>query len=144
MATTEEWHKELHWRTFDFRTGRRGGDEYYRMFSETPAFDFWLMQLNSSSTWTTKKREYVAVDELDDDHLLNIWSYMVREQEFMSLVWVRNELDPAEAHLNLSEDWLTSTPIMEALAWEMEARGMERELPLPLDYSDLEKQDYWS
>lgn len=137
MRSREEWQKELHKRIFDFREGRMGGEEFYERMKESPLFSFWQAQLDGGSTWYNKQREPFPISELDDDYLLNIWNYMVGERDFMSLVWVSSKSSPAHAHKNLEEDWFESTPLMTALFWEIESRGLQAPAVPRLDYSDV-------
>lgn len=142
MRSREEWQKELHRRTRDFREERAGGGGFYKKFIELPTFSFWQGQLDGGSTWLDKHQVPHPVSELDDEYLVNIWNYMVREQEFLSLVWVSSFSDPAQAHRELAEDWLENTPIMSSLFWEMNCRGLKGDSITPLDYSDLPTPEY--
>lgn len=133
----EEWREELHRRVRDFREGYPGGEVFFEQISKGKFFSFWKTTLQSSSTWATKAGDYIAVDELDDDHLRNIWNLMARSQDYMSLVWVSLSGDPQRAHKNLADDWFETTPIMNAILWEASARGITLSALPALDYSDV-------
>lgn len=123
--------EELHERVSRWRTGVTLDNSFYSSLEAQPIFSFWKATLHSTSTWTTAGGEFIALDDLDDSHLMTIWNYMGANNEFLSLVWVSDQGDdPVTAHRELPPDWLETTPIMEALAWELHKRGMVAP-PLP-------------